>query len=37
MGYILLGKLIFVGGISAFAAFAWAAIVLLDKLTGSRM
>jgi hypothetical protein len=37
MGFVLLGDLIFVGGVWAFATFAWGAIVLLDKLTGSRM
>jgi hypothetical protein len=37
MEYVLLSDLIFVGGVWAFATFAWGAIVLFDKLTGSRM
>jgi hypothetical protein len=37
MGYVLLGDLIFVGGVSAFAALTWGVIVLFDKITGSRM
>ncbi len=37
MGFVLLGDLIFVGGVSAFAALIWGMVILFDNITGNRM
>jgi hypothetical protein len=36
MSFVLLGKLIFVGGVTGFAVMLWGLISLLDSLLESR-